>query len=42
MDIAILILPIIEVTRLTLPRGQKLAVAALFLIGAMYDLFTVQ
>jgi len=37
MDLAILVLPIIEVARLTLPKGQKLAIAALFLLGAMYD-----
>lgn len=35
MDIAILVLPIIEVVRLTLPKGQKLAIAALFLLGSM-------
>ena len=37
MDLAILVLPIIEVARLTLPKGQKLAISALFLLGAMYD-----
>lgn len=41
MDIAILILPIIEVARLSLPTGQKLAITALFLLGAMYGLSTV-
>jgi hypothetical protein len=35
MDLAILVLPIIEVARLTLPKGQKLAIAALFLLGSM-------
>ncbi|CEF79715.1 hypothetical protein SNK03_007548 [Fusarium graminearum] len=35
MDIAILILPIIEVARLSLPTGQKLAITALFLLGAI-------
>ncbi|KAF5025375.1 hypothetical protein F66182_2540 [Fusarium sp. NRRL 66182] len=35
MDIAILILPVIEVFRLRLRAGQKLAIAALFLIGAI-------
>ncbi|WZH47754.1 uncharacterized protein QYS62_008913 [Fusarium acuminatum] len=35
MDLAILVLPIIEVVRLTLPKGQKLAIAALFLLGSI-------
>lgn len=33
LDIIILILPLIEVFRLRMRLGQKLAVAALFLIG---------
>ncbi|KAF4452168.1 hypothetical protein F53441_4906 [Fusarium austroafricanum] len=35
MDVAILVLPIIEVVRLTLPTGQKLAIGALFLLGSI-------
>lgn len=35
MDIAILILPIFEVFRLRLRIGQKLAIAALFIVGTM-------
>jgi hypothetical protein len=35
MDVAILVLPIFEVFRLRLRIGQKLAIAALFIVGAM-------
>lgn len=35
MDIVILLLPAIEVSRLHLPSGQKLAVIGLFLVGFM-------
>ncbi|KAH6886981.1 hypothetical protein B0T10DRAFT_461443 [Thelonectria olida] len=35
MDVAILVLPIFEVFRLRLRLGQKLAIAALFIVGAM-------
>ncbi|KAG9497334.1 hypothetical protein J7337_012129 [Fusarium musae] len=36
MDIIILILPIIEVFRLRLKTGQKLAIGALFLLGTIF------
>lgn len=36
MDLAILVLPIIEVFKLRLRIGQKIAVAALFIVGSMY------
>lgn len=36
MDVIILVLPTIELSRLHLPLGQKLAVMGLFVIGSMY------
>lgn len=36
MDLAILVLPIIEVFKLRLRIGQKIAVAGLFVVGSMY------
>ncbi|KAH7123112.1 hypothetical protein EDB81DRAFT_699967 [Dactylonectria macrodidyma] len=41
MDVIILILPIIELSRLYLPLGQKLAVIGLFVIGSIVCLASV-